>query len=160
MIRNGERVRPGRKPQKKPLEMLRLLVAQGAHGMRQDLLAGALWPDAEGDAACHALGTTVYRLRRLLGKMEAVVHREGRVALDPRFVFVDAWALEHLLARIGAARARGDDAAHVAALCSRARSLYRGDLFRDDDDPLLAGARERLREQAARHLPGSGPAEA
>jgi len=152
VIRNGERVQSGRKVQKKPLEMLRLLVAHGVHGMRQDLLAEALWPDADGDAAAHALGTTVYRLRRLLGKMDAVVRRDGRVALDQRLVFVDAWALEHLLARIGAARAHGAD---VAELCDRARDLYRGDLFGDDDDPLVSGARERLRDQVARHLPAS-----
>ena len=159
VIRNGERVRPGRKVQRKPLEMLRLLVAHGVDGVRQDLLAEALWPDAEGDAGAQALRTTMYRLRRLLGKMEAIVHREGRVALDPRLVFVDAWALERLLARIGAARARGAADRLVADLCSRARSLYQGELF-GGDDARCASARGRLRELVARHLPAAGSGEA
>ncbi len=160
VIRNGERVRPGRKAQRKPLEMLRLLVAHGAEGARQETVAEALWPEADGDAGAQALRTTTYRLRRLLGKTEAIVHEGGRVALDPRLVFVDAWALERLLARIEAARARGAEAGPVAQLCDRARKLYRGDLFSDDAHPLLAGARERLQEHVARCLSAAGPSRA
>ena len=91
MVRHGQRVRPGRKSQKKPIELLRLLVERGPHGISRADAADALWPDSEGDAALHALGTTAYRLRKLLGSPDTVIHNEGRVALDPRRVFVEAW---------------------------------------------------------------------
>jgi len=142
--------------QKKPLEMLRLLVAHGPRGVRQDLLAEALWPDAEGDAAHRALGTTVYRLRKLLGKAEVVLQQDGRVALDPREVFVDAWALEQLLLRVDAAAPGRAGAADGAAPRARARELYRGDLFGPaGDDPALAPERDRLRRRVQRCLRGS-----
>lgn len=65
VVRDGERLRPSRKTQKKPLELLRVLVDTGRAGLAA--AAEALWPDAEGDAAHHALETAVYRLRKLLG---------------------------------------------------------------------------------------------
>lgn len=65
--RENESLDRGPKAQKKPLLMLRLLVAQGAKGVRQDILAEMLWPDADGDAALRSLNTTLYRLRKLLG---------------------------------------------------------------------------------------------
>jgi len=129
------------------------VVATGARGMRQHLLAEALWPDADGDAAHHALVTTVYRLRRLLGKKEFVIHQEGRVMLDPKFAFVDAWALERILDRLEACRA-GDaaDAARVSALSARAKGLYRSGLLADSDEPLIEGARQRLHRRVSQCL--------
>jgi hypothetical protein len=145
----GEPLAVGKKEQKKPLEMLRLLVAYGPAGLRQATLAEALWPDADGDAAHHALGTTIYRLRKLLGRTEVVLQREGRVALDPRQVFVDAWALGRLVQRAGAGTCRDG----LQPLQQRIRELYRGDLFGPDgDDPALAVARDRLRAKVRRSL--------
>ncbi len=92
VVRDGERLRPSRKTQKKPLELLRVLVDHGPRGAGLAAAAEALWPDAEGDAAHHALETAVYRLRKLLGYPRAVVLRDGRVFLDPATVWVDAWS--------------------------------------------------------------------
>jgi ATP/maltotriose-dependent transcriptional regulator MalT len=153
VTRDGAPLPVGRKEQKKPMELLRLLVAQGPRGARQDLLAEALWPDAEGDAAHHSLGTTVYRLRKLLGSAEAIVQQEGRVALDAASVFVDAWALDRLLTRAEAAAAGRAGSADGAALRARVRELYCGPLFgTDGDDPALAPARDRLRGRVERWL--------
>ena len=150
---NGRPMRVGRKEQKKPLEMLRLLVATGAGGIRQHLLAEALWPEADGDTAQHALLTTVYRLRRLLGKKEFVIHQAGRVALDPKCVFVDAWALARILDRLEASRTRTTaDAAHVGALSAQVTELYRSGLLPDSDEPFIEGARQRLHRRAAQWL--------
>jgi tetratricopeptide (TPR) repeat protein len=153
ILRDGQPVHAGRKQQKKPLEMLRLLVAKGAQGMRQELLGEALWPDADGDAALHALQTTIYRLRRLLGKNEFIIHHEGRVALDPVAVFVDAWALGRVLDRLDSARAtRHPDAGAVESLSTRVRELYRGELLVDSDDAHVAGARQKLHRRVAKCL--------
>jgi ATP/maltotriose-dependent transcriptional regulator MalT len=150
IVRGGEQVASGRKAQKKPLETLRLLVVAGPRGLGQEALAEALWPDADGDAARHALKTTLYRLRKLLGRPGAVSQRDGRVALDGRVVFVDAWALERHLGGL----APGD----AAARRERVRALYHGDLFGPGaDDPALAAARDALQRRVARFL-GAAPA--
>jgi len=131
VIRNGERWQAGRKPRKKPLELLRLLVEHGPRGVGQDLLAETLWPEAEGDAAHRALKSAVHRLRRLLGRGEAIVHQDGRLSLDPRLVFVDAWALEPLLTRIEGKQGRGAaDTAGMHELRQKVGVLYRGAQFR------------------------------
>ncbi len=140
---------PEGKAQRKPLELLRLLVANGERGATLDRLAEALWPDAEGDTAHHALETTMYRLRRLLGDPAAVVRSGGRALLDADRVFVDAWAVESLAARAEALRVRGD-AAEAMRASAAAIDLYRGDLLPDDDDPALSAPRARLRERIAR----------
>jgi LuxR family transcriptional regulator, maltose regulon positive regulatory protein len=153
VLRGEEPLRSGRKEQRRPLELLRALVAEGPQGARQERVEEALWPEAEGDAAHHALGTTVYRLRRLLGSAEAVLHQRGRVALDPQVVFVDAWALERLLGRIDALQGRdGAAPAQLAALRQRARTLHRGELFGESDGVLHQRARERLAAHVARTL--------
>ncbi len=140
---------PNRKPQRKPLELLRLLVAYGPNGVRTEAAANALWPEAAGDAAGHALETTVYRLRRLLGDPTALSQRGGRLALDPARVFVDAWAVEALADRAEKLKRRGalDAARRVSEAAAR---LDRGDLFGDEPDPSLSFARERLRRLTRR----------
>jgi ATP/maltotriose-dependent transcriptional regulator MalT len=153
--RGGIRVVFGPKTPRKPLELLRLLVAHGARGAALGALAEALWPDADGDVAHHALETTLYRLRRLLGDPAALVRRDGRAALDGERVFVDAWAVEALASRAEALRSGGHlgEALRVAA---QANELYRGDLLPDDDHPDVAAARKRLRDRVLRHADVGG----
>jgi hypothetical protein len=140
------RAPPDGKAQKKPLELLRLLVAHGERGASLERLAEALWPDADGDTSLHALETTLYRLRRLLADPASVVRRGGRAALEPGHVFVDAWAFEALASRGEALRARGDLAGALRAAAS-ARELYQGELLADHDHPALEPARARLRRR-------------
>lgn len=134
---------------RKTLEQLGLLVAYGERGAALERLADDLWPDAEGDTAQHALETTMYRLRRLLGDQAALVRRGGRAALEPHRAFVDAWAFEGLAGKAEAYRARGDPAGALRASAA-AIELYRGDLLPDDDLPEIAHIRERLRSRAER----------
>jgi LuxR family transcriptional regulator, maltose regulon positive regulatory protein len=156
VVRNGQLIPAGRKQQKKPLDMLRFVVAAGARGIRQHLLAEALWPDADGDAAQHALVTTVYRLRGLLGAKDFVVHQGGCVTLDSKSVFVDAWALERILDRLEESRFGNTAiAAGVSRLSDRVRRLYRGSLLADSDEPFIAARRQRLHQRVAHCLSGS-----
>src|SRR5262249_41751718 len=70
-------VEPMTKAQKKPLELLKAIVAHGSAGAAQGRLADQLWPELEGDAARNALHTTLHRLRKLIGDEHAIHVHEG-----------------------------------------------------------------------------------
>ena len=87
---------PG-KVQKKPMEMLKALIAFGGHDVTEAQITDALWPDASGDLARRALYTTLHRLRKLMGNDEAVQLHDGQLTLDSRHCWVDAWAFEKMV---------------------------------------------------------------
>ena len=82
----------GARPQKKPLDLLRLLVARGPAPLDTSAILDALWPDAEGDRAKASFDMAVLRLRKLLGQDEALRLDQGQLALNRSLVWVDAWA--------------------------------------------------------------------
>lgn len=82
----------GARPQKKPLDLLRLLVARGPAPLDTSAILDALWPDAEGDRAKASFDMAVLRLRKLLGQDEALRLDQGQLALNRGLVWVDAWA--------------------------------------------------------------------
>jgi DNA-binding SARP family transcriptional activator len=88
---DGAPLRFGHKSPRKPLELLRLLVAGGPGAVAIDELIDGLWPDPE-DGGRKAFDITLHRLRKLLGGDSRVAVNGGHAALDPRQVWVDAWA--------------------------------------------------------------------
>lgn len=88
------------KVQKKPLEMLKALIALGGRNVSKARISDILWPDSDGDMAQQSFATTLHRLRQLLGDKQTIVLSEGRVSLNPRFVWVDALFLLKHAARL------------------------------------------------------------
>ncbi|MBZ8139274.1 hypothetical protein CLD22_05080 [Rubrivivax gelatinosus] len=82
----------GVRPQKKPLDLLRLLVARGPAPLDAATVLDALWPEAEGDRARASLDMALLRLRKLLGHDEALRLDQGRLGLNRGLVWVDSWA--------------------------------------------------------------------
>jgi ATP/maltotriose-dependent transcriptional regulator MalT/DNA-binding SARP family transcriptional activator len=146
IYKDGQPLGLSRKAQKKPLELLQVLIAAGAGGIREEELADALWPDADGDAAAQTLKTTIYRFRLLVGREEVVRVRERQVTLDDRHCWIDAWAFEQLLGESD----RNNPQAAVPLL-EKALGLYQGPfLGRGMEDPRLLSAAERLRSKFLR----------
>ena len=139
-----------RKIPKKPLELLKALVALGGRNIGEDELAEALWPEAEADAAAAALGSTVHRLRKLVGE-QTVVRKAGRLTLDPRRAWVDVWQFERyasLLSYGGRSSSPNEQRVHVEKLAA----LYRGPFLEGDPEtPWILEARARLERRHA-HL--------
>lgn len=134
---------------KKPLELLKALVAFSGRDVREDKLCEALWPDADGDAATQALATTLHRLRQLIGH-RSVVRRDGRISLDRQHCWVDVWAFERHLLELDCRRGQ-----HVTLSegVQRLLELYHGAFLEGDDDwPWVLTARERLRAMFLRRL--------
>ena len=138
---DGEPLRFAGKVQKRPLALLKALVAFGCTGVPEPQLAEALWPDAEGDDAHNAFVTTLQRLRKLLGQRDALLLQEGRLSLNPELCWVDTLAFESV-------GPDGDPA--VADDRERALLLYRGAFLAQEDAPWTIAPRERLRARFVR----------
>jgi DNA-binding SARP family transcriptional activator len=145
---DGAPIENGTKPQRKPVELLKYLIAAGGRDVSFGAVTQALWPDAEGDAAKRSFDVTLHRLRRMLGRDDAIVLHGGKLALNPGIVWVDALAFERLTARIDEIQ-RGPCKGATAPIetLERALRLYRGPLLASDDEPWVRPARERMRRR-------------
>jgi LuxR family transcriptional regulator, maltose regulon positive regulatory protein len=130
----------GRVP-KKPLELLRALIAFGGRRVATTKLTPVLWPDTGVDMAKHALETTLYRLRKLLGD-RCINTCNGELNIDPNRCWVDVWSVELLF----------EPSKEISPL-ARARQLlelYRGPFLDGDDTPSALVQRERLHSKFLR----------
>jgi LuxR family maltose regulon positive regulatory protein len=122
--------------QKKPLELLRALIAYGGRGVATAKLAQMLWPDTDGDLSEHALETTLYRLRKLLGERCIELHG-SQLTINPEHCWVDVLDFERLLDS-------DHEALTPAARAQALLHLYRGPFLNGDDTPSVLVQRERL----------------
>jgi len=152
VVRDGVAVTLVAAGQRRPLDLLRALLACGGREVRRERLADLLWPEADGDTSQRVLATTLHRLRRLLGNDVVVRPRAGMVGLDPSRCWVDAWAVEERLAPLSARLRNGEmrDLRQVEA-AEEAIDLYRGAFLRaTGGESWLLAPRERLHGQIVR----------
>ncbi len=159
--REGTTPATPRKESRKPLDLLKLLVALAPPGggpVAVDRLCAALWPDAEGDAARNSFDNTLHRLRKLLGGERLVLLQAGGLGLDAGACWVDVTALDACLAALDAAAADGDAGiARLLTLADQALALYRGPFLAGEDDlPEIVSARARIEARFTRHLASAG----
>jgi LuxR family maltose regulon positive regulatory protein len=151
---DGGPVEFSRKAQKKPLEMLKALIAFGGKEIGEEQIADLLWPEADGDAAYAAFKTNLSRLRHLLGNDKAIKFQDGRINLDAHSCWVDAWAFEHMVSEIEGLWEHGSskkNPSEALRLAEKALDLYRGHFLASDGDTFWAVTyRERLRDKYLR----------
>lgn len=135
------------KTPKRPVTLLKVILAFGGRDVSEHRLTQVLWPDDDGDAAHDALGVNLHRLRKLLGNHDAVILHDGRVSLDPCRCWVDAWAFQRLLG--SAAQASTPERSRML---ESALALYRGPFLAcEQEEPWSLAMRERLRSMFVRH---------
>jgi DNA-binding SARP family transcriptional activator len=128
----------------KLLEMLKLIIAAGGSPLAASAAAATLWPDVDGDVAAKNLDTTLFRLRKLFGADDVLRLQDGKLSLDSRQVWVDAWAFER---QARACRELEGDA--LIALARSALRLYRAHfLEHEGEQPWVLPFRERLKAAA------------
>jgi LuxR family maltose regulon positive regulatory protein len=156
LLRHGEPLAYAGKAQRRPMELLKVLIAYGGEQVSEDHITEAMWPRIEGDSAHRSFTSTLHRLRKLLGEDKAIVLYEGRLTLDKRYVWVDAWAFEQAVAAIEAAFKRpraNPDAAAIEGLCERVLALYKGPFMaKDADEAWYVQPRERMRNRFVRAM--------
>lgn len=150
----------GRKAPQKPLQLLKALIALGGREVPEEQLGEILWPDADGDLAHESLSTNMKRLRKRLGDERSVLLREGRLTLNNRYCWVDAWAFERVLGQAGAARKSGAPVPYgreIARIAEQATVLYRGTFLSGETFcPEIVTYRERLRSKFLRAVAQAG----
>lgn len=144
--------------ERKPMELLKALIAFGGTGVTENKLSDALWPSSDGDKAHQAFATTLYRLRQLIGNEKALRLSDGRLSLEQRYCWVDAYAFESLHER---AEALFSPAARIdmnpeekrikfLRLTEKALLLYKGPFLGEDTDAWAIPCYERLRSKFLR----------
>lgn len=131
------------KTPRKPMALLKALIAFGGRDVSQQKLMDALWPEEDGDMAYHSLGINLHRLRKLLGSPDTVALTDGKVSLNDALVWTDIEFFERMVDH-----PEGDREAVETAL-----SLYAGGFMADsDDEPWAVAMRERLRSKFVRKV--------
>lgn len=138
--------RPRRSGQQtRPLQLLKALIALNPDGTGTRLLADELWGDADGDAAYHALEVNLQRLRRLLGRADALLMDSGVLSLNRQVCWVDTWTLDVIERHVEQRNHARPD--RLALRLSRA---WRGEFLPGQDAEWALVARQRIAARAAR----------
>ncbi|MDB5804525.1 MAG: hypothetical protein JWN73_1847 [Betaproteobacteria bacterium] len=157
VVIDGEPLTFNGKAQKKPLELLKALVALGGRDVDFPMLVELLWPDAEDARKSGEM--TLSRLRKLLGRADTVLIADGKLALNPALVWLDADAFESLLrpavASDAAALAQPDFQREMRS--TAALALYKGHfLCHEPQTPWAQPMTDRLRAKYLRQVLDAG----
>lgn len=137
---------------RKPLALLKVVVALGPQPVPASIVIDTLWPDEEGDAARKAFDVTTSRLRKLLGRNDALTLVDEAVTLNRKVCWVDA---DQFLAISDIGDFQGD----VTDRARRACALYAGMFLPGDCEASWAvQRRERLRARFVRLVEQVGTA--
>ena len=85
-----------KKTQHRPIDMLQLLITFGSEGISAPNITWQLWPEADGDRALDSFKSNLFRLRKLIGKHDAVQLQSGMISLNPQYVWADVWEFDRL----------------------------------------------------------------
>ena len=153
VYRDGERLEFFGKVPKKPLSLMKALIANGGRQVPEERLIDALWPDEEADAARKSLDITVLRLRKLLGGNDVILVSDELISLNPRLCWTDVWGFERRIEQIEAGEVQYGAAAE-------ALRMYRGNFLpADANEPWTVKSRERLRASIVRLVETAARAE-
>ena len=131
---------------KKPLDLLKAVIAYGGPEVGVNKILDAFWPDSEGDQAYSSFSTTLNRLRTLLDFKEAIRLRDGVLMIDEGICRIDARVFLDLAARADQLWERGEkERASVA--CEKAIDCYSGNFLEEESEIVwVLSYRERLRD--------------
>jgi len=153
LIIDGTPFKFPKKAQKKPLDMLKVLISFGeGQEVGKPQLSDILWPEADGDRAQRSFDTTLHRLRQLLGHDKAINLGEGRLSLDLRYCWVDSMAFERILKQAENYDKKEVGNCVIQSL-EKAVVLYKGPFLAEDAvEPWTISYKERLRSKFLRAI--------
>lgn len=130
---------------KKPLDLLKALIAYGSPEIGADKIIDTFWPDADGDMASSAFSTTLNRLRTVLGKREAIKLRDGKLTLDGTICWIDSWVFTDFIGKADAFWERGEKQ-QALFLYEKAVFYYQGQFLEEEsENRWITSYRKRLK---------------
>lgn len=147
LLHEGKPLALSRKVQKRPMDLLKLLVASGGIGVETSALIELLWRDAEGDAAQTSFDSTLYRLRKIIGIDGTITLSEGKLSLDASKCWLDVWEFERLLDAVDCAT----DTTAVENFSKNLLRLYAGHFLEKESQEFWAiSARDKIKAKFVR----------
>ncbi len=137
----------GRKAQQKPLAMIKYMLAKGGTNVAEHALIDALWPDSEGDAAYNAFKVTLHRLRKMLERKNAIVHKQGVLGFDAFVVWTDTRAFASCCSRIDKDIEKQNYVETALQLLNELLLLYRGPFLPEEQASWVIPEREKMRSK-------------
>ena len=140
------------KSQKKPMELLKVLISLGGVNVPVVKITDLLWPDSEGDSAYNTFSSTLHRLRKLFGSAEdALLLSDGKLSFDDRVCWLDIWAFDKIQSRMS--RAKNSNVDGLIKYAHAISEIYKGAYLPGDDSfSWTSSLRGRLRLQLIRTL--------
>lgn len=126
------------KAQKKPLEMLQVIITLGGYNIREDKINNLLWPDSDGDNAHISFATTLHRLRKLIGT-KAIQVQQSTISINPRMFWVDSWEFERRANHLLQTKTKKGDISSIL-------KLYKGNFLTGENSNWALFYNERLRK--------------
>lgn len=156
IVRDGTPAATERKESRKPLELLKLVIALGGEAVPVARLCAALWPEAQGDAARNSFDNTLHRLRKMLGGDRHVLLRSGGLWLNASTCRTDLAALDACFHEANKL-APDADPEQVTALADRTLALWQGEFLAGEDElPDVLAVRSRFQARIARQMAALG----
>ncbi|MDD2720184.1 MAG: BTAD domain-containing putative transcriptional regulator [Gallionella sp.] len=147
LVRDGAAINFSAKT-KKPVELLKTLLAAGGRAVNTDQLCDHLWPAVDGDTAHNSLNVTLYRLRKLLVEQDAILLLDKKLSLNPQVFWVDVGEFERRINGIEAQlKSANPCPVAIRADTSRLLELCNGAFLHGEACPRIIAARNRLQRK-------------
>lgn len=147
------------KSQKKPLALLKAVIAFGGRDIDQLVIQDALWPDKDGDAAHNAFSTSVYRLRKLVNNEKFIQVTDGKISLHAKYCWVDVWLYEKQVNEARTIWKSGQKQqldARAVPLTEQIMDNYRGLFLSGESDYWVISSRDRIRNNVVNCITSLG----
>ncbi|MBN2419838.1 MAG: hypothetical protein JXL81_10670, partial [Deltaproteobacteria bacterium] len=131
---------------KKPLDLLKAVIAYGSTNIAVHKIVDALWPDSNGDQAYSAFSTTLNRLRVLLDNREIIRLRDGILMIDEGLCRIDTEAFTHFISKADQLW-ENSEKEQAAVFYEKGFTCYEGNFLEEEGEILwVVSFRERLKE--------------
>jgi two-component SAPR family response regulator len=132
---DGHPLQVSGKTPKKPLDLLRALIAMGGRSVDLQALLLQVWPK-EGASARSSFDVALMRLRKLLRHPDVLLLDQGKLTLNEAKIWVDVWSFENAVARCDASLSSGWEGEPL--------ELYRGAFLHEHHMQCVVNMRDRL----------------